>query len=445
MKREWQRRLDFFLGGEGYSPFERLHHGFLILGSLFFLFAGIQNLLFDLTPLWYALGMMSFSPLFWWFWWRSAKKGELHRYLPWVAALIYLALLCNWFFNAGSKGPTLFFFFTSILYIIFSSPPRSLFTRTFIGLLILSPVVLISIEAFFPSWILPYPSEEERLLDLMLSYLLTATLVGILIAGNVERFRQEMEREKESQREILIEQTKLAELGSLMGALTHQWKQPLHAISLMTQTLEELQEHGELDEEAIREHTTRIYSQIRFMDETLENFRHFYKPSPKERRLFSPFVSIKRVIHLLDSSLRPRNLEVLLEGEERLEVMGYPNDFEQVILNLLNNAKEAFESQGALRGKILIKERLTPYGIEITLEDDAGGIDPELLPEKIFEPFTTTKGAQGTGIGMSLAKTIIEEKMGGRIRAQNLALGACFTLLLPLTPWDIHTPNPPLA
>lgn len=82
MKREWQRRLDFFLGGEGYSPFERLHHGFLILGSLFFLFAGIQNLLFNLTPLWYALGMMSFSPLFWWFWWCSAKKGELHRYLP---------------------------------------------------------------------------------------------------------------------------------------------------------------------------------------------------------------------------------------------------------------------------------------------------------------------------------------------------------------------------
>lgn len=122
----------------------------------------------------------------------------------------------------------------------------------------------------------------------MLSYLLTATLVGILIAGNVERFRQEMEREKESQREILIEQTKLAELGSLMGALTHQWKQPLHAISLMIQTLEELQEHGELNEEAIREHTTRIYSQIRFMDETLEKFRHFYKPSPKERRLFSP-------------------------------------------------------------------------------------------------------------------------------------------------------------
>lgn len=101
MKREWQRRLDFFLGGEGYSPFERLHHGFLILGSLFF-------------------------------------------------------------------------FFTSILYIIFSSPPRSLFTRTFISLLILSPVVLISIEAFFPSWIPPYPFEEERLLDLMLSYLLTA-------------------------------------------------------------------------------------------------------------------------------------------------------------------------------------------------------------------------------------------------------------------------------
>ena len=242
---------------------------------------------------------------------------------------------------------------------------------------------------------------------------------------------KKLQQDKELQQALLIQQSKQAELGSMIGAIAHQWKQPLNAIAIMTQNLLDSYDYNELDRNELESHIRKVMDQVQFMSHTINDFRDFYKPA-KTKAPFSPLAAIESVAGLLKTQLAQHHIALTIQGDGALQTLGYGSEFKQVALNLINNARDVFEEKQIADGRINITVEAAQEQIKIVLEDNGGGIAPELLPDKLFEPFSSTKGEKGTGIGLSLARTIIEEKMNGRLSAENGKEGARFCILLPL-------------
>jgi len=239
--------------------------------------------------------------------------------------------------------------------------------------------------------------------------------------------RSEAEKENEIQKQLMIQQSKMAEIGQMMGAIAHQWNQPLNSIALIVQTLPDYLEDGLLDSQTLKHQVGNVIKQVKFLSTTLEDFRNFFKPSGKPEN-FNLYKTSAEVIHLLDAQLHKHNIEVEISGSGSKCATGYPNEFKQVILNLINNAKDILLERNCVKPEIRIFIAENPDGSgSITVSDNGGGIADHLLPEKLFEPFQSTKGDNGMGIGLSLSRKILQ-KIGAQITAENGPDGAVFTI-----------------
>jgi signal transduction histidine kinase len=258
------------------------------------------------------------------------------------------------------------------------------------------------------------------------------------IARAIERLRLERQN-----RELLIQQSKMAAMGEMIGFITHQWKQPINSIGLIAQDLEDAHEHGQMDSAYMKTAVGDIMGQITFMSNTMDDFRDFFRPS-KENVVFDTAVAVKDTLSLLSEHILKSGIEIDLNvggadaGTELFQLRGHPNEFKQVLLNILNNARDAIISareagkisRGA-PGKISIEISRLAGRVIVSIADNGGGI-AEDAAQKIFEPYFTTKGFQkGTGIGLHISKVIIENRMGGRIEVLNSGGGAVFTINLP--------------
>ncbi len=223
-------------------------------------------------------------------------------------------------------------------------------------------------------------------------------------------------REKEK---LLQTQSKLASMGEMIGAIAHQWRQPLNVLGLNTQLLIEDYLDGKIDEKYLENYEEKQMKIINFMSKTIDDFRNFFKVD-KEKENFSIKKAIEEVIEIVSAQLKNHNIEVILNGDD-FEINGYPSEFKQVILNVINNAKDAILANNIQNGKIIItlKEKY------ISIEDNAGGI-PDEIKNRIFEPYFTTK-ENGTGIGLYMSKQIINQ-MGGDIEVTNTKQGAKFII-----------------
>lgn len=252
----------------------------------------------------------------------------------------------------------------------------------------------------------------------------------ISISRDITEFLR-LKKDKEVHQSMLIQQSKLAELGNIMGIIAHQWKQPLNAISMLASLLIELQEDGELDEKTLKEYVDNIVSQAVFLSHTIDDFRNFYKPSTTIKK-FDLSNETQKVIDLVKPKMKREGIAIEGGLQANLYVDGYIGEFKQVVLNIINNATDQLISKKVHKKVIKVSSHLDEGVAVLAIEDNAGGIPEEIL-ENIFEPFFSTKGESGTGIGLSLAKTIIEEKMNGRIRASNSTDGALFEIVLPIS------------
>nr|WP_240331973.1 HAMP domain-containing sensor histidine kinase [Sulfurospirillum tamanensis] len=165
------------------------------------------------------------------------------------------------------------------------------------------------------------------------------------------------------------------------------------------------------------------------MSRTITDFQNFFKPS-KTKEFFNVVTACKSAGGILASSLKHHNIALEWDIVKEYEVLGYPNEFSQAFLNILSNAKDALTSRLIARPKIRISISEGAQCVLIRVEDNAGGIQEEHL-ERVFEPYFTTKHAkQGTGIGLYMCKTIIENNMDGYLNVANTPEGACFTIKL---------------
>jgi len=243
--------------------------------------------------------------------------------------------------------------------------------------------------------------------------------------NNLENIVEEKIEENTKQLEILRQQSKMAQMGEMIGAIAHQWRQPLNAISISIQNLKYDFDDGYLnDEDFINKFINKNKKTIKFMSQTIDDFRSFFRVD-KEKTDFYVKETVQSVIDMQSAQLKDRAIQLNIHGEEFI-CYGLQGEYKQVILNLINNAKDA-----------LIENNVENPTIDITLtenkiyiEDNAGGMSPDVL-DRVFEPYFTTKEqGKGTGMGLYISKMIIENNMGGTLSVENRDNGACFCIEL---------------
>ncbi|RXJ99096.1 two-component sensor histidine kinase [Arcobacter sp. CECT 8986] len=244
-----------------------------------------------------------------------------------------------------------------------------------------------------------------------------------------KRVAQEIDKQRK-QEQMLIQQSKLAAMGEMIGNIAHQWRQPLNALGLVMQNIQFAYKMGDLNEEFLQRSVDKANMLTTNMSKTIDDFRNFFKPN-KEKELFDVAKTIKKAIYLMESTLHNHQIQLEEDIEENIKVYGFENEFSQGILNILSNAKDAIVEKDIKDGKIRIKAHQTVDNVIIEIEDNAGGIE-ESIKEKIFEPYFTTKEeGKGTGIGLYMTKTIVENNMQGRIFIQDIPSGISFVIELP--------------
>ena len=239
-----------------------------------------------------------------------------------------------------------------------------------------------------------------------------------------KQVRQKTEVQKKlAEQEILIhQQSKLAAMGEMIGAIAHQWRQPLNALNMNIQNLEDDFEDGLIDEPFIQAFIEKNRKTIVFMSKTIDDFRNFFR-TDKEKQSFSLLNAVHETIALQEAQFKNHAIDVEIEGED-ISLFSLKGEFQQTVLNLINNAKDALVESGRCDKKITIQL----LGDALAVEDNAGGIPEEIL-ERIFEPYFTTKEqGNGTGIGLYMSKLIIEKNMGGILSVENRSEGARFLI-----------------
>lgn len=239
---------------------------------------------------------------------------------------------------------------------------------------------------------------------------------------------EETEKRRQSE-QMLIQKGRLAAMGELLAAIAHQWRQPLNALALMLQDLGEAYVYGEVNEQFMHDVVQKGMEQIKFLSKTIDDFRDFLTPSRK-KAAFNLYEAIVNTLSLIGGRYSSQNIEITINGDKNIQAAGYPNEFKQVILNILHNAADAIQRRHIKNGSIEIGLSLNTGHAITTIKDNAGGISPDII-DKIFDPYFTTKEEQqGTGIGLYMSRTIIEKNMDGRLCASNTGKGAMFTIEL---------------
>lgn len=243
-----------------------------------------------------------------------------------------------------------------------------------------------------------------------------------------KRVQEEMENVSKKD-DMLKEQSRLAAMGEMVDAIAHQWKQPLNAISMAADLIQTNPEDDDTFKAAeVNEMSSIIHHQIEHMTTTLSEFRSFFRPT-KESSSFSLTACIESVKVLLKDELTKNQIEIQQREQDDIIIYGFENEFKHLILNLINNAKDAFIENGIKKRVIAIGFNETSEHILLQVVDNAGGI-PEHIIKDIFNPNVTTKGdKEGTGIGLYMSSQIAQ-KHQGKLSVQNTKDGARFTLTL---------------
>ncbi|MFW3412225.1 sensor histidine kinase [Aliarcobacter butzleri] len=242
------------------------------------------------------------------------------------------------------------------------------------------------------------------------------------------KVQQGIEQAKQKDKKIL-EQAKLARIGSMISMIAHQWRQPLSQLSGILMELETTTRFKKVDNNYILNAIDKSDKMIEFMSNTIDDFRNFYKPD-KKKEDFYVSNACKKAINIIDATLENLGINLILDIKDDKKIFGYPTEFSQVILNIISNAKDILIERNIKNPKIEINIESKGVLSIITIKDNAGGIEEKNL-EQIFDPYYSTKdSSKGTGLGLYISKLIIERNMGGDLSVSNNSEGAVFKIVV---------------
>ncbi|WP_051293163.1 sensor histidine kinase [Citrifermentans bremense] len=227
--------------------------------------------------------------------------------------------------------------------------------------------------------------------------------------------------------QMLIMQDRQAVMGEMINNIAHQWRQPLNMLGLILQQLPFFYGSGQFSREFLEENVGKGMELINHMSRTIDDFLNFFR-SDKEKVVFKVGEVIERTLLLVERTFKDQQIQLSFRHEGGLEIFGHPNEYAQVLLNILMNARDELVARGVGSALISIRAFEQDGRSVVTVTDNAGGV-PEAVMGRIFDPYFTTKGAdKGTGIGLYMSRTIIEKNMGGRLTVRNTGEGAEFRI-----------------
>jgi signal transduction histidine kinase len=282
-------------------------------------------------------------------------------------------------------------------------------------LLVIIALILFLIATYSMILIPLYKSNEEKYLALNAKY-----------DDAVESSLQELAQ----QNRMLTQQSKLAIMGEMLSMIAHQWRQPLSTISTLGATMRLKIELGKDDKEYLIKSLQKIEMQTKYLSDTVSDFSNFFQPDKKKSLVYLQSIIVKS-IRILSKSLEDSGIIVLEDYEIESNIEIYNNELMQVIINIIKNAQDALITNRVKNPTITIYVTENKKSQVIMIEDNAGGI-PEEIIDNIFDPYFSTKGKNGTGIGLYMSKMIVEKHLEGEIKVKNAKNGAKFTIILPL-------------
>jgi len=235
------------------------------------------------------------------------------------------------------------------------------------------------------------------------------------------------EVKKNRQKDTMIfQQNKLISMGEMIGNIAHQWRQPLASINNSVTLIDKKLKNNL----SVEKDLDNIELTVQYMSKTIDDFQNFYKQD-KEKVKFDIQDIINKTISIVSSSFKDSKITITNDNSN-FSIFNYPNELQQVLLVLLNNARDFIEQNKIVDGIVEIKIKLDKNDDQLYIEiyNNGGNIKDEII-DKIFEPYFTTKHkTQGTGLGLYISKMIIEQSMDGELSVKNIDDSVCFKIVL---------------
>jgi signal transduction histidine kinase len=263
------------------------------------------------------------------------------------------------------------------------------------------------------------------------------------VIDKIDKISSEIKQKNEIQRVnkelhdkdiMLQQQTKLAIMGEMISMIAHQWKQPLAGQKAILSNLELKRRLKKLEEDYLHDKLKTISELSSYMAKTIDDFADFFKPD-KEKRVTNISNAIDDCISLTSGAFKNKDvkvyttLDINLKDDLKLEI--FDREFKQVVINILNNAKDALIENNIEDKSVIVNISKTEQSVIIEISDNAGGV-PSHIINKIFDPYFSTKSKNGTGLGLYMSKIIIDDHLNGLLSASNSSVGAVFKIELPL-------------
>ncbi len=240
-----------------------------------------------------------------------------------------------------------------------------------------------------------------------------------------KRVQSEVEKNREKEL-IMLQQSRYAQMGQAISMIAHQWRQPLNNLSVINQTLYLKCKKGTLSESELREFKDKATIQIQQMSKTIDDFRDFFKPR-KEKSIFSFSSVIESLLDIVKPIYDKHNIVLESNLKDDMYIDGYSNELAQATLNILYNAKDALVENRDDNRVVNVSMSYKDDFVTLSIYDNAGGIPDDII-EHIFEPYFSTKGKNGTGIGLYMSKIIVQKHMNGELKVKNHKDGVLFEM-----------------
>ncbi|MBU1658732.1 PAS domain S-box protein [bacterium] len=259
----------------------------------------------------------------------------------------------------------------------------------------------------------------------------TAAVAYKELSQTLENRVEEEIKKNNEKTTYMLQQSRLAQMGEMISMIAHQWRQPLASISAISATLTLDLMMKNFNEKFFKERLKSISELSQYLSQTIDDFRSFFKEDKKKESS-----SIQKIVdgcmQVMGSALKSKNIHVIMKIEDDIIIHSYLNEIKQVILNICKNAEDALMEANTEEATIWVSGYTEGFNACISIEDNAGGVNLAYI-DKIFDPyFSTKKNKDGTGLGLYMSKTIIEEHCQGKLILHNTKQGACFTIKLPL-------------
>lgn len=389
---------------------------------------------FDSSFSWWfgnIMGQFLFTPLLLALFYNY-KKINLQEFVIYTLSFATYILILLYFLHIKSSLLLLSMTLPILLYITYRH------TTVFALTLIVLMSYIISFFISHKAGPFLYQDGSVNVVDYNLYFLtlILTTLTAKILFENQQKqkkqlqiiIQQEIEKNKEQQL-FMLQQNRLAQMGEMITMIAHQWKEPLNNLSLLHQLLLTKHQKKELDEKMINYFKKSADMHISLMSETINDFKNFLKPQEQEQE-FDINELIYTLLNITKPALNKHDIKIIFFTKSSYTCKGYKNSLGHAIINIINNAKDILVENEIENKKIEIKLIEKERNLIISIRDNAGGINEDIL-EKIFDPYFSTKNKKdGTGLGLYMAKMIITEHINADIEVRNSPTGAIFDIVL---------------